>query len=210
MEWTTRETSNRHRTRRESQRDTITRDSERTGEPDRRVSLPPPRQTSTPPHTHTRLPSRNSQTHRRHRNFPAKEKSSPKSSAPNPFVPKALPRTRPESRKSPLKFPNPPCSPPPCDRSRPPRVGAAAADFRPRVSSRSRSLRPTAATDWRDRPFIEGLLPPARPGLLPPKFTLVQRRRRSPLHRRPRALLVLEWRGVEIHQGVDPFLFVRW
>jgi hypothetical protein len=52
MEWTTRETSNRHRTRRESQRDTITRDSERTGEPDRRVSLPPPRQTSTPPHTH--------------------------------------------------------------------------------------------------------------------------------------------------------------
>jgi hypothetical protein len=172
-----------------------------------RVSLPSPRQTSTPPHTRA-LPTKftnppEAQKFPRQGKIPSEIQRSKSvrllGAPPNPSRIPQIPAEIPQSSVLAAAASS--------LRPAPPAVAAAAADFHPRVSSRSRSLRSTASTDWRDRPVIEDLLPPERPGLLPRKFTLVQRRR-SPLHRRPRALLVLEWRGVEIHPGVDRFLFV--
>jgi hypothetical protein len=139
MEWTTRETCNRHRTRGERERERE-RGEERRGEEKEargaeshsllRVSLPLPRQTSTPPHA----PPTKFTNPPEAQKFPWEEKSRPKSGAPNPSDPEALPRARPESRKSLLKFPNPPWAAAAAASLRPTRlpVAAAAADFHPR------------------------------------------------------------------------------
>ena len=175
------------------------------------LSPPRPRQTSTPPHT--RAPPTKFTNPPEAQKFPWEEKSRAKSGAPNPSDPEALPRARPESCKSPLKFPNPP------------RVAAAAAAF-PATDPPPRRSR---CRDFQIhlRCFVSPplcycrheLSRPARHrgpsracearGSLPRKSPLVERRR--PLFLAAPALCwCLSGVGVEIHPGVYRFLSFRW
>lgn len=184
-------TSNRHQTRRGRGQERGQRGRSAESHSLLRVSLPHAETGQV--HHHTRAP------HEIHKptggtEIPEEGKiPSPKSGAPNPSVPYALPRARPESLESPLKFPNLLRGSPP-----PPSV---------RTTRRSRcrgfppegSVPATPATNCRDRPVIGDLLGPARPGAPSAEIPLSSGGGTPHLSCRPRALLLLEWRG-----GEDP------
>lgn len=208
MEWTTRGTSNRHRTRRERERGEERR--KKRGALKATVCLgflSPCRDRQV--HHHTR-PPRNSQTHRRHRNSRGRK---------NPVRNPAL-HIPPAPKRSPEPVPNPanPCwnspilrgsppPPPPCDRP------ASPSQPQPRISTRGvspLSLSATAATNCRDRPVIGDLLGPSRPGA-PFRGNPLWSRGGAPSFSPPprSAGTWVAW-GVEIHPGVDRFLSIRW
>lgn len=194
-------TSNRHQTRRGRGQERGQRGRSAESHSLLRVSLPHAETGQV--HHHTRAP------HEIHKptggtEIPEEGKiPSPKSGAPNPSVPYALPRARPESLESPLKFPNLLRGSPP-----PPSV---------RTTRRSRcrgfppegSVPATAATNCRDRPVIGTFSGPRGQGLLLRKSP--SRREAAPpiFLAAPALCCYSSGVGVKIHLGVDRFVFLR-
>ncbi|WVZ85852.1 hypothetical protein U9M48_032714 [Paspalum notatum var. saurae] len=161
-----------------------------------RVSLPPRRDRRALHHTHAHHPPRNSQAHRRHRNFRGRKKSRSEIRRSKSFRCRGAPPSSPSPNpgESPLNFPQSAAALAARRRLRPSQPVAAAADLHPRegcVSLLALLPRPN-----RHRVAFSG--PRGRGGSFSGNPPLVGRRR-APLPRRPRVILVLGRRG-----GGDP------